>query len=248
MKIRGHEGIERAQIILSSACNSKRAKLRLVDKALRLGARLNIACNIRGGLPFHGYARHGTSSYDASSLMSKGFDPMARDAEGRCFVHHAFMSHNLTMARWVVAARPESWRIQDALGLTPMNLCCGSNWHGGKNAEYAFKNWAWSSLPDDCRETFAQTAWLGLLLFHKQQGFREPQLAAAWLPSQDIAIEDPLPVLAELDLLAQRDPAAAEALAPGIMRAIALGEERHIARTLASPKTLHTERRVWLSL
>ena len=244
----GHEGIERSQIILSSACNSKRARLRLVDKALRLGARQNIACNTRGSLPFHGYARHGASAYEASVLVSKGFDPLARDAEGRCFAHHAFMSHNLAMARWVVAACPESWSAQDALGLTPMNLCCLHNWRGSEKDENAFKSWAWNALPDDCREPFAGTAWLGLLISHKKQRFREPRQDAAWLSGQDIAIDDPGPVLAELELLAQSDPDVAEAFSPGIMRSIALGEARHIAQALALPLAHHDARRATRSL
>ena len=234
----GQRGIDRCQIILSNACNDSRAKLKLVDKALRLGAEPNRACNVRGSLPFHGYARHGTAPHEASQLMSKGFDPMARDAEGRCFAHHAFSVHNLTMARWVVAACPESWRAKDAKGMTPMNSCCVQKWQDIGNLDCAFKNWAWNALPDECRDAFKDTAWLCLMRCESKQIFGDRQQEALWLSSKNIAINDAKTVLAELKRLANTGAgaAAAKALTPGIMGAIALGEAQQMNQLLGRPQ------------
>lgn len=222
----GRNGVPLEQTLLESACNQRATRRRDLDKAAAMGARPNEQCNNRGGLAMHHYARHGLSSADAADLLARGFDPMALDADGHCFAHHAFEFHNLPMARWIAEKHPESWSRRSVLGATPMDLACAEpSGLGLCETEHrgTFRDWAFAAMPPTDRDDFLAHAWerSGLLL--RERTYGDCEIDLAWLArlGERAPATDGAAILAAVDLC---DPDIASCARPFFERAIAITE------------------------
>lgn len=227
-------GVPLEQTLLDRACNREATRRRVLDKAASMGARPNEPCDNRGGLAMHHYARHGLSPADAFDLLRRGFDPMALDAEGHCFAHHAFEFHNLAMARWIALLRPASWSLLSLRGATPMDLACAEPrglGRGDPEPRAAFRDWAFSAMPSPDRLDFLANAWARAAKLLDRRAHVDCGIELAWLArlGPSAPAHDGPAILAEVDLC---DPRIAERARPFFELAIAV-TEREALRSAA---------------